>query len=223
MFTSEGLEIDNSEWEDQLEAAVGPPGYWAHQRDTQIKILNAFKIRSHHNVLEIGSGSMRCGSVFVKNLEPGRYTGAEVSPERYALGKSMLEHFGLMSRDPTLLCCDDFGVGDIPAGKMHLVWSFQVIPHFAETIFRNFIRAVGYHLRPRGKALFTVRLVEDGPPFSVRGKWLEFPTTNMRFDFIETLAGQVGLKASQHGTLGEWGMDEKLGGAQNILVKLQQV
>lgn len=223
MISTLGLDICDKSLEDRLEAYVGPPGYWEHQRDIQVAILNHFKVKPRHRVLEVGTGAMRGGAVFTKYLDTGNFFGVEVSEERFAVGCSVIELLELEHKRPNLILSDVFGVEEIRPQSIDLIWGFQVIPHMTEEIVRQFVKAIAFHLKPNAKALFSVRLVADGPMFSRRGKWQEFPTTNMRREFLDELAAAEGLKMTLHGTLGDWGMTSELGGAQNYLVKMARI
>ena len=81
MISALGLDISDRTLEDELEAHVGPPGYWEHQRDVQVAILNHFKVKPRHRVLEVGTGAMRGGAVITNYLDNGNFFGVEVSEE----------------------------------------------------------------------------------------------------------------------------------------------
>jgi cyclopropane fatty-acyl-phospholipid synthase-like methyltransferase len=223
MISTFGLDISDRTLEDELEAHVGPPGYWEHQRDVQVAILNHFNVKPRHRVLEVGTGAMRGGAVITNYLDTGNFFGVEVSEERFAVGRSVIELLELEHKRPNLILSRVFGVDEIKPQSIDLVWAFQVIPHMTEEIVRQFVKAIAFHLKPNAKALFSVRLVADGPMFSHRGKWHEFPTTNMRREFLDELAAAEGLKMSLHGTLGDWGMAPALGGAKNYLAKMSRI
>ena len=224
MIDADGLNLPNQALEDELEAHVAPPGYWVHQRDIQIKIFNHFKIKKRHRVLEVGTGVMRGGAPLIKYLNPGNFFGVEVSTERFELGRTVVKMLSLEHKRPNLIRSSVFGCDVIKPESIDFLWSFQVVPHMEEVIVKDFVKAIARLLKPGGKALFTVRLVNEGPAFALRGaKWKEFPITNMSQAFLEELAAAEGLKMTLHGTLGEWGMSTDLGGAKNYLIKMARV
>jgi SAM-dependent methyltransferase len=77
-------------------AYVGRPERYDVLAVLQFKVLTDLGLREHHNVLDLGCGSLRVGRLLIPFLLPNRYVGVE--PERwlvedgikYELGESIL-------------------------------------------------------------------------------------------------------------------------------------
>lgn len=73
-------------------AYVGPPERYDFMGATQFSLLFALGLRSHHDVLDIGCGSLRAGRLFIAYLDRSRYCGIE--PNYWLVREGLNEHLG---------------------------------------------------------------------------------------------------------------------------------
>jgi len=80
--------------------AVG--GRWEEIGSLQFEFMKERGLRPHHDLLDVGCGSLRGGVHFVDYLEPGRYCGVDRSERMLEAGRQELEARGLTSKRPVL-------------------------------------------------------------------------------------------------------------------------
>jgi SAM-dependent methyltransferase len=89
-------------------AEVG--GEWETIGKLQFDYLVAQGLQPHHNMLDVGCGSMRGGLHFVRYLDAGHYVGFDVNAELLDAGRKELADAGLTEKNATLVQTDTFDV-----------------------------------------------------------------------------------------------------------------
>jgi len=214
------LDFDDPALEHRLELMRGPAGAWRVDREVQVRALERLGLRPDHRFLEIGCGPLQAGAPLIRYLDPGHYTGVDISAERLGAAQEVIGHFGLDSRTPRLVLSDDFGIGHLEPGSFDRVWSFHVVIHFPLPLVARFLDAVASLLKPDGIGWFSAWVTPDRPAFNRRGSWLEFPVTEAGVTFFESAAADAGLECTTLGTLEQWGLPSDRPAAQNWLFQV---
>src|SRR4051794_5556910 len=97
---TDDLELDDPELQRRLELMRGPAGAWPVDRDVQVGALEKLGLRSDHQLLEVGCGPLQSGIPLIRFLEPGHYTGVDISAERLDAGHALIRRFGLEQQSP---------------------------------------------------------------------------------------------------------------------------
>jgi SAM-dependent methyltransferase len=221
VISADGLDLDDPGEEGRLELMRGPAGKWREDREFQLRTLERLGIRPDHDFLEIGCGPLLAGAPLIRFLEPGRYTGVDVSEDRLSAARELVTRFGLDERQPRLLLSEDFGLDRLPPRSFDRIWSYQVVLHLTQPLVLRFMTAVAELLKPSGVAWFSAKVASDDGGFKAGGPWLEFPVNAAGESFYRSSASSVGLECTHLGTLGQWGLPPDRPGAKHLLFQLR--
>lgn len=87
----------------KIDPAMAIGDLWDEMGIHQFEFLKAQGLQPNHTLLDIGCGSLRGGLYFIDYLEPGGYTGFDLSSEVIAAGKEKVAEKSLEAKAPTLL------------------------------------------------------------------------------------------------------------------------
>lgn len=73
-------------------AFIGPPLQYDFMGATQFRLLCTLGLRAHHQVLDLGCGSLRAGRFLINYLESGNYCGIE--PNQWLIDEGIKEQLG---------------------------------------------------------------------------------------------------------------------------------
>lgn len=219
-ISTSALDIDDPELEQKLERLRGPLGAWRIDREVQVLALEKLGLQPGHRVLEIGCGPLQVGAPLIRFLEPGNYTGVDISADRLAAAAEVIHRFNLESRSPRLILSDEFGLDQLEPASFDRIWSFHVVIHFPKHAVIRFMEAVATLLKPGGIGWFSAWVTPERTPFHTRGSWLEFPVTEAGNDFFQAAAAGAGLACVSLGTLEDWGLPSDRPAAKNWLFQL---
>jgi SAM-dependent methyltransferase len=219
---TDGLDFENSDLEQRLELLRGPSGAWRVDREVQVTALEQLGLRPSHKLLEIGCGPLQAGAPLIRFLEPGNYTGVDISAERIAAAQEVIRRFDLEGRNPQLVLSDDFGLDQLQGASFDRIWSFHVVIHFSAAAVARYMEAVAALLKPDGIGWFSAWVTPEREDFNRRGSWLEFPVTEAGSDFFRSAAAAAGLDCESLGTLEEWGLPADRPAAKNWLFQLSR-
>lgn len=217
---TDDLELDDPELEQRLELMRGPVGAWPVDRDVQARALAKLGLRSDHHFLEIGCGPLQSGIPLIRFLQPGHYTGVDISGDRLDAGRALIRRFGLEEQSPRLVRSDDFGLDQLQPGTFDRLWSFHVVIHFPLPLIARFMEAAATLLKPTGMGWFSAWVTSETAPFNRRGSWLEFPVTEAGSEFFHSAARDAGLECIALGTLDAWGLPADRPAAKNVLFQI---
>lgn len=82
-------------------AAVG--GLWEEIGKLQFDFLCGKGLQPSHNMLDLGCGTLRGGRHFIRYLEPGHYTGLDISQKAIQFGNDLVRQEGLSAKQPRLV------------------------------------------------------------------------------------------------------------------------
>jgi SAM-dependent methyltransferase len=219
---TDGLDFEDSALEGRLELLRGPSGAWRIDRDVQAGALGKLGLRPEHRLLEIGCGPLQAGAPLIRFLEPGNYTGVDISASRLDAARQVVRGLHLEDRNPRLVLSGDFGLDQLDPGTFDRIWSFHVVIHFPEDAVRRYMQAVATLLKPEGMGWFSAWVTPERAEFNRRGTWLEFPVTEAGSDFFRSAAAAAGLACETLGTLEEWGLPSDRPAAKNWLFQLSR-
>jgi SAM-dependent methyltransferase len=219
-ITGEGLDLDDPAFESRLQLMRGPADWWREDRDVQLRMIDRLGVRPSDRLLEIGCGPVQAGAALIRHLEPGCYTGVDISADRIAAARDVVAALGLADKSPRLIVSDDFGLDRLSPGSFDRIWCYQVVIHFPLPLVERFMTAVSTLLTDDGRAWFSARVNNAVEGFRISGKWLEFPVTEGSEDFWMASATAAGLSCRRLGTLGELGHPETRPGWKNPLFEL---
>jgi SAM-dependent methyltransferase len=219
---TDGLDVEDRQLEQRLELMRGPIGAWRVDREVQARALERLRLKPEHRLVEIGCGPLQAGAPLIRFLEPGHYTGVDISAERLAAARELVQRFGLEEREPRLVRSDDFGLDQLAPGTFDRLWSFHVVIHFPQPLIARFMHAVATLLNPGGIGWFSAWVAGDGAPFTRLGSWLEFPVTEAGSDFFKAAAADAGLDCVGLGTLKQWGLPSDRPAAENWLFQVSR-
>ncbi|MEM1237543.1 MAG: methyltransferase [Pseudomonadota bacterium] len=220
----EGYEIKDPAREAQLEALVGPAGWWKQTRDTQLSILEAEALPKNCDFLDLGCGTLRLGLPLIAYLDNGRYTGVDIDEGCMSAAKELVTEFDLAStKEPTLIHSSTFGTDQLSAGtKFDVVWCFQVMIHLTQELSGQAMAAISSYLKDSGSAYVTIRVKgrAAGGPIAEQGSWRDFAVTAGSVEAYTKLASDHGLRTEVMGPLTNFGFAQKRSGSDNVLLKL---
>jgi SAM-dependent methyltransferase len=219
---TDGLDFDEPELEQRLELLRGPTGAWRVDREVQVRALQKLGLQPDHRLLEIGCGPLQAGAPLIRFLEPGHYTGVDISADRLSAAADVVRRFGLEERKPRLVLSEDFGLDQLEPESFDRIWSFHVVIHFPLDAVRRYMHALATLMKPDGKAWFSAWVTPESTPFNRRGSWLEFPVTEAGSDFFRSEAAAAGLDCASLGTLEEWGLPADRPAAKNWLFEVSR-
>lgn len=87
--------------QDDPHSAIG--GMWEEIGQLQFDFLVRHGMRPHHTMLDVGCGTLRGGRHFIRYLEPGGYTGMDISEGAIAFAQKLVDEEGLADRRPELV------------------------------------------------------------------------------------------------------------------------
>lgn len=161
---------------------------WEELGRLQCDYLVANGLEPHHDLLDIGCGTLRGGRHFIRHLEPGRYTGIDISSEAIAFGARLVEDEGLSDRRPTLLVSADRDLRfrQFAGKQFDFLLAQSVFSHLpAENIEECFAHA-GQVMKPSSRFFFTFH--EGAAPERRGVKAFFYPLA-----FFEDLAARHGF------------------------------
>jgi SAM-dependent methyltransferase len=141
--------------------AVG--GFWEEIGTLQFDFLVGRGLRPDHRLLDIGCGTLRGGRHFIRYLDPGNYTGIDISPKAIKYGKRLVVEEGLVDRRPRLLLnkmrhltFEQFGGETFQFLLAQSVFTHLMPPHIEECF--NHVRRI---MMPDSAFYFTVWVEND--------------------------------------------------------------
>ena len=221
-ISTDNLDFADPEMEQRLELLRGPTGAWRIDREVQVRALEKLGLQPHHRLLEIGCGPLQAGAPLIRYLDRGHHTGVDISADRLAAARDVINRFGLQSRDPHLVLSNDFGLDQLEPDSFDRLWSFHVVIHLPEPAVTRFMQAAATLLKSDGIGWFSAWVTPEREEFNRRGSWLEFPVTEAGSTWFQSLAADVGLNCTGLGTLEEWGLPSDRPAAKNWLFEIKR-
>jgi SAM-dependent methyltransferase len=169
------------------ETAIG--GMWAEVGQMQMDFLRGEGLLEGHRMLDIGCGSLRGGRHFIRHLEPGGYTGVDISEGVIEAGQRLLADEGLLDKRPLLIAntAGDLRFKMFTDETFDFLLAQSVFTHLKEEHLEECFRNIGRLMGPESRFYFTFYSGEasarSGP------KSFQFP-----FSFFERIAKENGFE-----------------------------
>jgi SAM-dependent methyltransferase len=135
--------------------AVG--GMWEEIGQLQFDFMVRHGLKPPHRMLDFGCGTLRGGRHFVRHLDPGRYTGVDISQKAIEFAKQLVVEEGLVDKEPRLLVIGKDGLrfGDFVGETFDFVLAQSVFTHLTPDLVEEFLAHVGAVLGSTGAFYFT--------------------------------------------------------------------
>lgn len=161
--------------------AVGTPGKqrWMRIGEMQFDYLTAHGLERRHKLLEIGCGNLRAGWRFISWLEPGSYTGVDISPEILIAANRTLMQRGLQEKIPRLMLYDGLDLGFLPGEHFDVAHAHSVFSHTPPEVVRGVLEGVGRLLKPGGFFDFTYNASDTGAIWGFLNEDYYYPTETL--------------------------------------------
>lgn len=129
---------------------VGPPGQYDFMGATQFRLLCALGLRAHHDLLDLGCGSLRAGRLLIPYLDPGHYYGIE--PNRWLIDEAIKRQLGrdlIDIKRPTFDSNDTFDAGVFDC-TFDFIVAQSIFSHCGPDLVARALASMRKALRPRG-------------------------------------------------------------------------
>jgi len=136
---------------------------WLELGQAQFDFLVANGLEPTHRMLEIGCGNLRGGWRFIDHLEPGHYTGIDISPDVLFSAQRTLVEFGLQDKLPRLTPVKDLTLAWLPAEHFDVVHAHSVFSHCPMDVIAECFAHVGRVMTPKAFFDFTYNSTEGRP------------------------------------------------------------
>jgi SAM-dependent methyltransferase len=141
--------------------AVG--GRWDEIGSLQFTFLKRQGLLPHHALLDIGCGTLRAGRHFIRYLEPGRYTGTDMSAKALEFAERLLAAEALREKRPALILNE---TGDLRfanlAGRFDFLLAHSVFTHLPESVLEEAFANVHKVMNRGATFFFTISEGERG-------------------------------------------------------------
>jgi SAM-dependent methyltransferase len=133
---------------------------WLQVGQIQYDYLIRHGLRPEHRLLDIGCGNLRAGWRLARYLDPGHYTGIDISPDILLAALDTVREYDLQDQRPLLTVVGDLRLDWLPAEHFDVVHAHSVFSHTPLNVVDEALGGVGRVLRPGGWFDFTYF---DGP------------------------------------------------------------
>ena len=174
----------------RIDPKVAVGGHWEEIGGLQFGFLVLHGLKPHHRLLDVGCGSLRAGRWLVRYLEPGNYTGIDISPVALHEAKRVIRNERLADRNPRLM----LGSGrltfeEFSGQTFDFVLAQSVFTHLTDNLIEECFQHVKKVMTPETAFYFTAWTDSE-----------KESTQPMPFDFRQTANHFQGLaeKYSYH-------------------------
>jgi SAM-dependent methyltransferase len=167
----------------------GIGGMWEEVGGLQYDFLVKRGLQPHHQMLDIGCGTLRGGRHFIRFLDAGHYTGTELSPRAIAHAEELVEREGLSDKRPSLLVIEsgELKFSEFPGRQFDVILAQSVFTHLAPEHIEECIAHVGRVMNEGSVFYFTYQ--PGDRPRRTGPRAFKYP-----FSFFEALAEQHGFE-----------------------------
>ena len=170
---------------------VGPERQYDLLGASQFRLLCALGLRSHHQVLDFGCGSLRAGRLLLPYLDTGRYFGIE--PNQWLIDEAIRHEVGadlVRLRQPRFDHNADFAV-DMFETRFDYILAQSIFSHCGADLVRQALANFSRALAPDGLVVATFLPGAD----YIGSGWLYPKCATYRPQTIEAMARDAGLVA----------------------------
>ena len=167
----------------------GIGGKWDEVGQLQYDFLVEQGLQPHHQMLDIGCGTLRGGRHVIRFLDAGHYTGTDLSPRAIAHAEELVEREGLSEKRPSLLVSEsgDLKFSEFPGRQFDVILAQSVFTHLAPESIEECFAHVGQVMNDDSVFYFTY--ARGDRPKRTGPRKFKYP-----FSFFEALAEQHGFE-----------------------------
>jgi SAM-dependent methyltransferase len=196
------MQMDSNDQEDlglgfkpgdpQYRAYVGPPEDYDLVAAMTFNLLTTLGLRQHHQLLDIGCGSLRIGRLLIPYLNRGKYFGVE--PNKWLVDEGIHRELGetlVQIKRPT------FFISDSPSTLAQATTAFDfalaqsIFSHCGLDLINGWLSAISRTLTPNGALVATFLIGEDD---SAKTDWIYPECVNYTPATLERAAADVNLR-----------------------------
>jgi SAM-dependent methyltransferase len=199
----------------QLEAMVGPLGFWKQLQNYQLRVVRDLGLRPEDSMLDIGCGPLQGGIAFIRYLHPGLYVGVDHNRAAIEVGREEVSRLRLAEKAPRLIVSQAFGDEQLGSAEFKFIWLSQIFYYFDEQKVLSLFEMAGRRLHPDGIMAADILgpasdrsfLRDPQPPVHTAGS-------------LDPLARRCGLRVVELGLLSQFGYPKRLGLRHNVLLQI---
>jgi SAM-dependent methyltransferase len=166
--------------------AIG--GMWEEVGQMQIDFVTGEGLTPDCRMLDVGCGTLRGGRHFIRHLDPGNYTGVDISEGVIEAGKALIVEEGLVDKRPRLIpnTTGDLRFDMFEDETFDFILAQSVFTHLKEDHLEECFANIGRIMGPETRFYFTFYMSDS---FEQTGaKRFRFP-----FSFFERVAKENGF------------------------------
>ncbi len=201
------------------EKLVGPMGVWEALQQYQFNVLDAFGLKPHHKVLDIGCGPLAVGLRLVADLDRGNYVGIDLRHEPLIEAYRLIAKHGLVGKNPTLVNSTTFGDEELGDRRFDFIWVSQLSYHLDDAQVGRLFRQI--RARMAGTSVGLVDVINPAMKLSAHAHWSGFPYYVRPYGFFEAMASAAQLSMRRRGTIGDYGYPIHIDLSANGLLELR--
>lgn len=171
--------------------AVG--GRWEVMGKLQFDFLVKNGLKPQHRMLDIGCGTLRGGRHSIRYLNPGNYSGIDISSKTIEYGKQLILEEGLSDKHPRTLVSKnkDLSFTEFDGEIFDYLLAQSVFTHLKSQHIEQCFRHIGQIMKPESIFFFTFH------------KAFKFKQTGLKdfrypFSFFESLASRYGFRLEDY-------------------------
>jgi ubiquinone/menaquinone biosynthesis C-methylase UbiE len=125
-------------------------GMWEEMGEKQLSFLKEKGLKPHHQLLDVGCGSLRGGINFIKYLNEGKYSGLDINPSLIQAGQAEIKKAKITGKKPVLLVNDHFQF-HLFKKKFDYAIAQSVLTHLPGNVIQRCLINIERVLNPGGK------------------------------------------------------------------------
>ncbi|MDC0603223.1 methyltransferase [Aliiglaciecola sp.] len=175
-------------------AYIGPPLQYDFMGATQFRLLCTLGLRAHHQVLDLGCGSLRAGRFLINYLEPENYHGIE--PNKWLIEDGIKEQIGdslVAIKKPQFNYNSEFNTG-VFGKKFDFVIAQSIFSHTGNDLIPNALSNIYESLNDNGVALLT--FIKGGKDFEGNG-WVYPECVEFTVSKVSEFAKNAGFQVQE--------------------------
>lgn len=137
----------------------------------QLDYLKEHGLRPEHTFLEYGAGVLRAGILFIPYLEPGKYTGCDISKLRLDKGIALATERGIPRERYNIVTISTAEGKELGNTKFDFIWSHDVFCHMPLNECEACLVALKRNVSPDGKIFLTFTRGDEYREFKLKDFW----------------------------------------------------
>jgi len=145
----------------------------AYKMDGQVHLdyMISQGLDTSNTFLDYGCGVCRSGVYFAKFLDPGKYTGVDISRERLSRAKKLMQEEGIPAGDFRIKQVKDCRLLELEGMTFDYIFANSVLTHMPEPDIRTMLVTFRSLLSPSGKFYFTYAEADERKRRNIKDFW----------------------------------------------------